>query len=751
MLEAFPRWLGAAVLAITVGLFDVAGFLVPIDHSLMDLRFRAQDRQASGDIVIVQIDPPSLSELDVWPWPRRLHADLIDRLIDAGAREIAIDIDFSARSSVKDDAALVEALKRAEGRAILPAFRRTAAPEARGVQVYDTMPRPEFQAHAQVGNVNVFPAPDGRIRTIVGASLVGEQRFPALFALLIGPSAINAQPIFIDYGIDPASIPRISFVDIIRGNFDPVQVAGKAVIVGTTAAELGDILPVPVHRSMAGVTLQALAFESVRQGRSLQTYGSALSIPIAFVLIVVATILFARQSWQWALASFVLGAVAIEGLAIGLQAATPVALTTAPWHIAIGGSLLLNLYGQITRQAQQILQQRETIATRRALMDRMIESAFDGIIVADQVGRIQIMNRAASEILNMPSGWALAQHVEDILPGARDLMDTVMPILDDDHSTPIWAPCETVTRRSDGSEVAIDLTVGTVDLGVGQFRQAGSGRQRTFTTYTFRDITERKAAEEAQQLAAEAAEAANRAKTEFLANMSHELRTPLNAIIGFSELIRNKVFGPIEPVNYAEYIDDIYTSGSHLLSVINDILDVSRIELGRFGLIEEEVKLDNVLESCMGIVRGWPNFCQRRFTVDLESPLPCVFADERVLKQMLLNLLSNAFKYSGEGDEVGISVRRDASGDVVFVIHDTGMGVAPENLENLSKPFFQVDGGFIRETGGVGLGLFLSTSYVRLHGGDLKFESELGLGTTVTVRLPAERIVDQTPGQAKTA
>jgi PAS domain S-box-containing protein len=751
MYDTFPRWLGAAGLAIGIALLDVAGFLGPIDRALMDLRFRVQEREASGDIVIVQIDPLSLSEFDVWPWPRRLHAELIGRLLDAGAREIAIDIDFSARSSVEDDAALVEALKRAEGKAILPAFRRAAAPEGSGVQVYDTMPRPDFLAHAQVGSVNVFPAPDGRIRSIAGASPVGEQGLPALYALLIGPSAINNQAFYIDYGIDPSTIPRISYADVIRGDFDPAKIDGKAVIVGTTAAELGDILPVPVYRSMAGVTLQALAFESVRQGRSLQVFGSALSIPVAILLVAMATAAFVRQSWQWALASFFLAVIAIEGLALGLQAMTPVALATASWHLAMSGSLLLALYGEITRQARQILQQRETIATRRALMDQMIENAFDGIIVADQAGRIQIMNQAAGEILGMPISSAVALHVNEVLPDAQDLMETVMPILDDDDSTPIWAPCETVTRRADGSEVAIDLTVGTVDLGVGQFRQAGSGPQRTFTTYTFRDITERKAAEEAQQLAAEAAEAANRAKTEFLANMSHELRTPLNAIIGFSELIRNKVFGPIEPVNYAEYIDDIYTSGSHLLSVINDILDVSRIELGRFGLIEEEVKLDNVLDSCMGIVRGWPNFNQRRFTVDVESPLPCVVADERVLKQMLLNLLSNAFKYSGEGDEVGISGRYDESGDVVFVIRDTGMGVAPEDLENLSKPFFQVDGGFIRETGGVGLGLFLSTSYVRLHGGDLKFESELGLGTTVTVRLPAERIVGQTPGKAKTA
>jgi PAS domain S-box-containing protein len=751
MLEALPRWLGAAALAIVIALFDVVGNLGPIDRALMDLRFQAQEREASGDIVIIQIDPPSLSEFDVWPWPRRLHAELIGRLLDAGAREIAIDIDFSARSNADDDAALVEALKRAQGRAILPAFRRTAAPEASSVRVYDTMPRPDFQAHAQIGNVNVFPAPDGRVRAIAGISPVGEQNIPSLFALLNGPSAINGQAFYIDYGIDPSSIPRISFVDVIRGNFDPAQIAGKAVIVGTTAAELGDILPVPVYRSMAGVTLQALAFESVRQGRSLQVYGSALSIPIAFLLIVAATVLFARLSWQWALASLFLGVTVIEVLALGLQATTPVVLTTAPWHIAMGGSLLLALYGQVTRQAQQILQQRDTIATRRALLDRMIVSAFDGIIVADQVGRIQIMNQAACEILSMPAHRAVAQHVDEVLPGARDLMDTMMPILDDDYSTPIWAPCETMTRRADGSEVAIDLTVGTVDLEANQSRRSSGGSEKIFMTYTFRDITERKMAEEAQLLAAEAAEAANRAKTEFLANMSHELRTPLNAIIGFSELIRNKVFGPIQPVNYAEYIDDIYTSGGHLLGVINDILDVSRIELGRFGLIEEVIELDRILESCIGIVRGWPAYSLREFTVDLETPLPRLRADERVLKQMLINLLSNAFKYSRDDDQVGISVRRDLGGDIVIVVRDTGMGIAPKDLPNLSKPFFQVDGGFIRESGGVGVGLFLSTSYARLHGGDLKIESEMGAGTTVTVRLPGQRIVGQTPDEAKIA
>ncbi len=741
------RWIGALVIFAAVAVLDAAGFLGPIDRALMDLRFRLLDRPASGDIVIVQIDPYSLQELDVWPWPRRYHADLIDKLVAAGAREIALDIDFSARSTEADDLAFQAALERAGDRIILPAFRQTAAPESAGGRVYDTFPQPEFGEHAQVGSINVSPAPDGLIRRMSGVHSVGPRNLPAVFALLAGPAAINDAPFYIDYGIDPNTIPRISYVDVLRGNFEAGQLAGKTVIVGTTAAELGDALPVPIHRSMAGPAIQALAFESVRQGRAIQTFGSALSVPVSALAVVLLTLLFAKRRWGWGVFSCVAVMAGIEALAFGVQAAVPIALATAPWLIAAPLSLLFALSGQIETQARQILEQRETIATRRALMDRMVENSFDGIIIADRAGGILVMNKAAEAILQYPAGETIGQPIDDILPGATDLMITLVPVWNEEQEIEYWGPCESVTMRRGGGEVAIELTIGAVDLA-----PAGPGRrkisaERTYRTFTFRDISERKATQAAQQSAIEEALAANRAKTEFLANMSHELRTPLNAIIGFSDMIRSEIFGPIDPPRYGQYIDDIHGSGAHLLQIISDILDVSRIELGQFKIVEEEFDPAEALASCAKIAAGWPGIGDLRdFSVEFPAGLPRVRGDERIIKQVVINLLSNAFKYSRDGDRIALSAQLEEQGTLAISVKDTGIGIAPENMPKLVTAFYQVEEAFARESEGVGLGLFLTSSYVKLHGGEFSIDSELGRGTTATVRLPAERLVSSSSG-----
>lgn len=742
------RLASVAAIVLAIAAADFAGLLGPVDRALMDLRFRLVQREASGDIVIVQIDPASLEELDVWPWPRSYHARLIDRLLEAGVREIAIDVDLSGRGGEEGDKALVAALKRVGSRVVLPAFRRGTAPEANDARYFDTFPRAEFSAHAQIGAINVMPAPDGLIRTIADVQQVGDESLPALFALLAGPSAIKSRSFHIDFGIDPNSIPRVSYADVLRGEVDPSVLAGKSIIVGTTAAELGDTLAVPVYRSMSGAALQAMAFESALQGRDIQVYGSALSMPVTAALMILLTLVLAGRSWQRAVLVCSGTAAAIEACAIGIHAAAPVSLTTAPWIAAAGLSLLHAVYGQVESQARQIFAQRQALATRQAILDRMIGDSFDGIVIADQAGAIQVMNEAAAAILQIPLSEAMARPLDEILPCAQELMNTVAPILDEQQTTPLWAPCETIIRRANGDEVAIDLTISLVELAPKRSGGADQAPEETYAACTFRDISERMSAQDAQKRATEEALTANRAKTEFLANMSHELRTPLNAIIGFAEMIQSRVFGPIEPAAYGEYVNDIHGSGTHLLQIINDILDVSRIELGQYELIEEVVDLESTLRNCVSIAGGWPNFVERRFTVDIAESLPKVFADERVIKQTVINLLSNAFKYSQDDDQIRLAARIDESGDPVITVSDTGMGIADQELSNIMKAFYQVDGGFIRSAEGVGLGLFLCAGYARLHDGTLTIDSELGVGTTVTVRLPSGRIVPAKPDTA---
>jgi len=231
------------------------------------------------------------------------------------------------------------------------------------------------------------------------------------------------------------------------------------------------------------------------------------------------------------------------------------------------------------------------------------------------------------------------------------------------------------------------------------------------------------------------AEAANTAKSEFLANMSHELRTPLNAIIGFSEVLELEMFGPIGNEQYAEYAKDIGGSGKHLLELINDILDVSTIEAGKLDLNFTTLNAGEVLESIFRIIRhiaDHKNVVLNRF-VDIE--LPDFEGDERRVKQILLNLVSNAVKFSPEDSSVGIEISRQDD-YLRFAISDSGIGMTPSEIETALQPFGQIDSIEARENQGTGLGLPLANALVIAHGGTFELESIKGIGTKAVFTLP---------------
>jgi signal transduction histidine kinase len=255
------------------------------------------------------------------------------------------------------------------------------------------------------------------------------------------------------------------------------------------------------------------------------------------------------------------------------------------------------------------------------------------------------------------------------------------------------------------------------------------------------DITDRKRTENVLREAKEVAELANRTKTDFLANMSHELRTPLNAVIGFSEIIHKQMFGPIGSERYREYARDIYESGTHLLNLINDILDVSKAEAGKIELHEEIVKIDRVIDASVRLIQERARDANLELTMPETSSLPAVRADERRLKQVLLNLLSNAVKFTPAGGRVAIAANTTADQGFSLQVSDTGIGIAEADIAKVLSPFGQVDSKLARKYEGTGLGLSLSKALVELHGGELTIDSTVGVGTTVTVTLPPERVV----------
>jgi len=239
--------------------------------------------------------------------------------------------------------------------------------------------------------------------------------------------------------------------------------------------------------------------------------------------------------------------------------------------------------------------------------------------------------------------------------------------------------------------------------------------------------------------AKEEAEAANRAKSEFLANMSHELRTPLNAVIGFSDLMINRAFGDLDE-RYAAYAVDINRSGDHLSQVINDILDISRIESGNVEMNEEAFYPAAAIKSCLDLVRDRANDGEITLDLDLPDNLPAIEADPRKFKQILINLLTNAVKFTLKGGRVAVDASIDEAGRFVLTVSDTGIGMRPEDIPVAMTPFRQIDNRLARGYEGTGLGLPLVKSLIELHSGAVSIESSLGSGTTVTVTLPPSRV-----------
>jgi len=258
------------------------------------------------------------------------------------------------------------------------------------------------------------------------------------------------------------------------------------------------------------------------------------------------------------------------------------------------------------------------------------------------------------------------------------------------------------------------------------------------------DISEQKKLERDVIRAKDEAELANRAKSEFLANMSHELRTPLNAIMGFSQLMKNQTFGPIGDERYRTYAGDVFESGEHLLSLINDILDLSKIEAGSAELRETDIDIKATVEKCLTLVKDRSTEAGLNLVTKPTPEFPALRADERMLKQMLINLLTNAIKFTATGGTITVGWEVADDGRLKIAVHDTGIGIAAEDLPKAMEVFGQIEGSFERHFEGTGLGLPLVQSLAALHGGGIEIDSAVDVGTAVAIWFPPERAVQST-------
>lgn len=398
------------------------------------------------------------------------------------------------------------------------------------------------------------------------------------------------------------------------------------------------------------------------------------------------------------------------------------------------------------------------IERSRELLRTVLDATPAPISVKDTEGRYVLINRQVAETFALSSDQIVGRRIDDLpLEGiaAEDRRDFV-------QFGRVMEQAVLISGRAVlNRERSLRLTDGRIlTMLENKVPLHDSRGEPTGILSITLDISERKQAEKAldeannrlrgqaddlERLAAsyarerEHAIAANRAKSEFLANMSHELRTPLNAIIGFAEVITLRMWGANSD-RYFDYAEDIVMSARHLLHVINDILDMSKIEAGRYELSLEECELPIVVGDCITIVKGRAQESDIELVNEFPESLPTLHIDSRAIKQVLLNLLSNAIKFTPSGGRVTVTGGRDIDGGVTIVVRDTGVGIRAEDLSRIFEPFWQGDPNIRRRSEGTGLGLAISRKFVELHGGSLDIQSREDSGTVASIRLPAQMV-----------
>lgn len=362
-------------------------------------------------------------------------------------------------------------------------------------------------------------------------------------------------------------------------------------------------------------------------------------------------------------------------------------------------------------------------------MAAVLRDSYDAIIMQNFDGEIIAWNRGAERMYGYTGAEALKLNVLDLVPEHKRAEAREFSALIARGEVVPTIETQRIAKDKRLLDVSLKVTVFVADDGV------PSG----YAT-TEHDITEDIQNEAAIRAAQQESDRANQFKSEFLALMSHELRTPLNAIIGFSEMLAEGYSGTLTP-KQKEYVSDIHGAGHHLLEVINDVLDLSKAEAGKMELDNEVLDATQVINVCLRLMRERAEKAGVRLNVKIIGKPPFLNGDKRKLKQILINLLSNAVKFTPRGGSVTVKAVNEPNGTVVIAVTDTGIGMATEDIPRIMTAYGQINSMTKRDGEGTGLGLPLTKILVELHGGSLALRSELGVGTTAIVRVPAERIV----------
>jgi PAS domain S-box-containing protein len=383
--------------------------------------------------------------------------------------------------------------------------------------------------------------------------------------------------------------------------------------------------------------------------------------------------------------------------------------------------------GELARNLSVMVRRIRTTTVSMTYLDDIIDNIFDCLVVTDERGRIEKVNSATCKLSGFKSQELVNRDFHSLFYTPDIQTNTLASLSNLEKQAGIE---EALLLTREGDKIPVQMASAVMQSHV-------DGRPRNVRI--LHDISHQKNREAELVTARQDAEAANVSKSRFLANMSHELRTPLNAIIGFSSIMKDGLKGPLSD-DYRGYSKDILESAEHLLTIINDVLDISKLEAGRMELMETEILIDEIIATCMRIVRPKAGERDITFSFSHDEELPILRGDQRMVKQMVINLLSNAVKFNREGGRIDVICSRSPAGSLYLSVTDEGIGMEQDQIPKVLEPFTQADSSLNRNYEGTGLGLAITKSMIELHDGSITILSTPGKGTTVTLTFPRDRV-----------
>jgi signal transduction histidine kinase/CHASE2 domain-containing sensor protein len=730
---------------------------------------------APGPVTVIDIDEQSIAAQGQWPWPRSDIATLVDRLADAGFGCVVLDMvlpEAERGSQPGDDGPrpgdtmLAKAMGRVpvvlgfSARGTADGGNMTAPPlSARPAMLatpasmlvlpaYGGMTRnlPAFEAAAAgIGHLHVTAERDGIVRRLPIAISVDGRLEPALafeavritgggksYVLEDAPLAGDLRasmgdslvPLDREGGLWVAwnsvrAIPRISATSILDGTWSAGDVRGGMAVVGVSAAGIADRWATPVG-VVPGVLLQAQVIDNLFAGRPAMRPSAARWAELGFAVLLCVAAALTRQPAPAGM-FLVLGA---GGSAVAISAATFAwsgVLVDPTFPVLASIAVAAVMLAEERNQARSA----ELVASTRLV--QAVESVPLGFLLFDEHDRLLLANRRAAEIAGVDrSALRFGLRRRDIVTAFGDAAQ--------DRTA---ARGETGEPASAADSVTYEVETPRGDhlLAIEKHLPHGG------TALLYTDIAQIKERERQLEALRDKAEESNRLKSQFLANVSHELRTPLNAIIGFSEILEQQMFGPIGNDRYRGYAADILDSGRYLLSIVQDLLDLSAFEAGRFAAEpKERIDVKAVVESVQRLVADQAAQASIHLAAELPERDVAIFGNQRLLRQILVNLVSNALKFTPADGTVSIVVAEQEGGGLALSVRDDGAGMAPEVVELATRPFWRGNDPFLRNHAGTGLGLALVKSFAAAQGASLHIESAPGEGTCVVVAFPAPAV-----------